>query len=131
MTPQRTGLSRDELRPGFATLVDVAGSKVLLIRIGEDVRAVSAWCTHMRTLMGEQPVAEDGLVECPLHGAVFDSADGSQQLGPTCDALPVYEVEIAADGAVSVAVTPDTAPDAGAVTATRASSFGAWGSAAS
>jgi nitrite reductase/ring-hydroxylating ferredoxin subunit len=131
MTPQPTGLTRDELRSGFATLVDVAGSKVLLVRIGEDVRAVSAWCTHMRTLMGEQPVAEDGLVECPLHGAVFDSADGSQQLGPTCDALPVYEVEIAGDGAVSVAVTPDIAAESGTTTTPRASSFGAWGAAAS
>lgn len=123
MASQPTGLSRDDLKDGFATVVEVGGAKVLLIRLGEDVRAVSAWCSHMRTLLGEQPVAEDGLVECPLHGAVFDSVDGSLLLGPTCDALPVYEVEIDAQGAIAVALTADTRGAA----ASRTSTFGAWG----
>lgn len=119
-----TGLRRDELQDGYARLVEFDDAKVLLIRLGDEVRAVSAWCTHMRTLIGGQPVDEDGLVECPMHGAVFDSTDGSLQLGPACDPLPVFEVGIGADGAVGVHVVADPAvPSA----ARRPSSFGAWG----
>jgi apoptosis-inducing factor 3 len=117
-----TGLSREDLTDGFATPVELGDTKVLLIRLGEEVRAVSAWCTHMHTLIGEQPVAEDGLLECPLHGAIFDSADGSQQLGPACDALPVYEVEIDSAGAVTVTVTGKSPR----TPARRAPSFWAW-----
>ncbi|MGP3968308.1 Rieske (2Fe-2S) protein [Streptomyces sp. 6N223] len=95
---------------------------MLLIRLGDEVRAVSAWCTHMHTLIGAQPVHEDGLVECPLHGAVFDSTDGSLQLGPTCDPLPVFEVTIDAEGEVTVHVDePAAAP------VVRTSGFGAGG----
>ncbi|WP_459548609.1 Rieske (2Fe-2S) protein [Nocardia sp. X0981] len=116
-------MSRDELRDGYATVTEIDGAKVMLIRLGDEIRAVSAWCTHLRTLMGDQPVAEDGLVECPLHGAVFDSADGSLQLGPFCKSLPVYEVEVDSNGAIAITLHTDTenAP------APRTSSFGSWG----
>lgn len=121
--PVSTGLSLDDLADGYATPAEVDGARVLLIRLGDEVRAISALCTHQRTLIGAQQVAADGLVECPLHGAVFDTADGSLQLGPACDAVPVYRVEVGADGAIAVAVTAG----AGGPAAPRDSSFGAWG----
>lgn len=119
-----TGLRLEDLRNGYSRVVDVEGVRLLLIRLGDEVRSTSAWCTHARTLLGEQPV-EDGLVECPLHGAVFDSFDGSLQLGPTCDALPVYPVSVGDDGAITVAL-PDGASET--PVAQRTSSFGTWGS---
>lgn len=123
-----TGLSLSDLPDGYATPASVGESKVLLIRLGSQVRAVSAWCTHQRTLIGAQRIAEeDGLLECPMHGAVFDTADGSLQLGPTCAALPVYEVEVGADETIAVAVTAET----GGRPVERTSSFGAWGAARS
>ena len=121
---QLSGLSREQLKDGYATPVGVGNDKVLLVRLGHELRAISAWCTHMRTELGEQPVAADGLIECPLHGAVFDTEDGSLQLGPTCGALPTYDVEVDDSGAISVAPSSDSpAPQREA----RASSFGSWG----
>lgn len=122
--PVPTGLSRDDLPDGYATPAEVDGARVLLIRLGEEVRATSAWCTHQRTLIGAQQVEADGLIECPLHGAVFDTVDGSLQLGPTCGAIPVYQVEVGADGAVAVAVTVDAGP-----AVARTPGFWSWGQA--
>jgi nitrite reductase/ring-hydroxylating ferredoxin subunit len=122
-TPVPTGLSRDDLTDGYATPAEIGGAKILLIRLGAEIRAVSAWCPHQRTLIGAQQIEPDGLLECPLHGAVFDTADGSLQLGPTCDAIPAYRVEVDRNGAIAVAVTAG----AGGPAAPRTSSFGAWG----
>jgi nitrite reductase/ring-hydroxylating ferredoxin subunit len=120
-----TGLRLDDLEPGQARVVDVGNTKLLLIRLADDeVRATSAWCTHARTMLGAQTVDEDGLIECPLHGAVFDTADGSLLMGPTCSALPVYPVTVAPDGVIAVEI-PAAAPEPAA--ARRASSFGDWG----
>jgi nitrite reductase/ring-hydroxylating ferredoxin subunit len=117
-----------DLLDGRTRLVEVDDVHLLLIRIRDEVRATSPWCTHARTLLGDQDVDEDGLIECPLHGAVFDTADGSLQLGPTCPALPVYPVTLGQDGRISVDL-PQSAQ--GAINPPeRRSSFGDWGAGA-
>jgi 3-phenylpropionate/trans-cinnamate dioxygenase ferredoxin subunit len=110
----------DELADGHSHVFDVDGVKVLLIRLGDEVRAASAWCTHARTVLGPFPVDEDGLIECPLHGAIFASDSGQLLDGPTCDPLPIYPVEVGGDGTVHVAV-PDPPARAG-----PAASFAGW-----
>jgi len=122
MSTHATRLRLEDLPSGRAIPVDVAETTVLLIRRGDEVRATSAWCTHARTFIGEQAVDEDGLLECPMHGAVFSIEDGSLQLGPTCDPLPVYAVTVGEDGALAIEI-PDVAETPAA---TRSSSFGAW-----
>ena len=122
MSTHGTGLRVEDLPIGRSTVVDVADTKVLLIRRGDGVCATSAWCTHARTMIGEQPVDEDGLLECPMHGAVFSIEDGSLQLGPACDPLPVYAVSIGERGEIAVDIPEVAEPPP----ATRPSSFGAW-----
>lgn len=122
--PASTGVRRDDLEPGSGRLLDVNGAKVLLIRVGDEVRATSAWCTHARTLLDEQSVDEDGLLECPMHGAVFSSLDGSRQVGPSCDPLPVYRVTVAEDDTIIVHL-----PDVSDTNESRAPATGAWGAA--
>jgi len=112
----------DDLTPGRSHVVDVDGVKVLLLRLGDEVRAASAWCTHARTILGPFPVDEDGLIECPLHGAIFSSETGELLDGPTCEPLPIYAVEVDADGTVSVAV-----PDTPAPPPAPRGSFAGWG----
>ncbi|MDI9897432.1 Rieske 2Fe-2S domain-containing protein [Rhodococcus sp. IEGM 1381] len=127
--PVPTGISVNDLRVGSASVVDVGDRKILLVRLDSGVRATSPWCTHLRTLLGDQPVDADGLVECPLHGALFDTVDGSLQLGPTCGPLPVHAVEVADDGMISVGFSADDRTgDAGdsAGKPKRATSFGSW-----
>jgi nitrite reductase/ring-hydroxylating ferredoxin subunit len=114
-----------DLADRWTRVVEIDDVKVLLIRIGDEVRATSPWCTHARTLLGDQEVDPDGLLECPLHGAVFDTADGSLQLGPACPALPVYPVTLDEDGRICVELPPDAGADAAAPR--RPSSFGDWG----
>jgi 3-phenylpropionate/trans-cinnamate dioxygenase ferredoxin subunit len=127
--PASTGVRRDDLQPGSARLVDIDGAKVLLIRIADVIRATSAWCTHARTLLDEQSVDADGLLECPMHGAVFSSADGSLQVGPSCDPLPVYRVTLAEDETIVVHL-PDV-PDESKSPERPASPWGpAWAMAA-
>lgn len=121
---RETGLSLEDLERGQARVADADGVRILLIRLDDEVRATSAWCTHARTLLGDQAVDDDGLIECPLHGAVFSSEDGSLLMGPTCEALPVYPVTVGDGGAIAVDV-PEA--DAGAPAPRRAPSFGAWG----
>jgi nitrite reductase/ring-hydroxylating ferredoxin subunit len=111
----------EELADGQSHVFDLDGVKVLLIRLGAEVRAASAWCTHARTILGPFPIDPDGLIECPLHGAIFSSESGELLDGPTCDPLPIYDVKVSEDGTVHVDV-PD-APPAGE---RAAGSFAGW-----
>jgi len=112
----------DELTPGRSHVFDVDGTKVLVIRLGDEVRAASAWCTHARTMLGPFPVDDDGLIECPLHGAIFSSQTGELLDGPTCAPLPIYPVEVDPDGTVRVDV-----PARPAAGAPPQNSFAGWG----
>lgn len=111
-----------ELVDGRSHVFDVDGVKVLIIRLGDEVRAASAWCTHARTVLGPFPIDDDGLIECPLHGAIFSSETGELLDGPTCDPLPIYDVAIDEDGTVRVAV-----PDPPATSNGAGGAFAGWG----
>jgi nitrite reductase/ring-hydroxylating ferredoxin subunit len=109
-----------ELTPGRSHVFDVDGVRVLVLRLADDeVRAASAWCTHARTLLGPFPVDAEGLIECPLHGAIFSSQTGELLDGPTCAALPIYATDVATDGTVSIDVPEKATP--------ARPSFGGWG----
>jgi 3-phenylpropionate/trans-cinnamate dioxygenase ferredoxin subunit len=112
----------DDLAEG-ARVVDLDGVRVLLMQIDGEVRATSAWCTHARTLLSPSSVDEEGFIECPMHAAIFSSADGSLLDGPSCEPLPVYPATVDDQGAITVEV-PETEPEPGA--GRRPSSFGAW-----
>ena len=70
----------DELEDQQAKLVEVAGQKIALFRVGEAFYALSDTCTHRGGPLSEGTV-EGAEVTCPWHGARFDIKTGAV-LGP-------------------------------------------------
>lgn len=114
----------EEIADGRVALFEAGERQVLLARIGERVYATEPRCPHARSVLGPGRLAEGGLIECPMHGALFSPADGVPHKGPTCAGLETYPTEVR-EGTVHVDFEaarprPDAPP-------TLNESPGAWG----
>ena len=70
----------NDLAPGKAMCVEVAGQKVALFNLDGSYYAIGDSCTHVGGPLSDGEV--DGkVVTCPLHGAQFDVTTGGV-LGP-------------------------------------------------
>ena len=97
----------DELAPGATLRVEVDGTPVCLVNVGGTVHALHDTCTHARASMSEGFV-DEGVIECPRHGAQFDVATGQALTPPATLPLPTFAVEVR-DGRVLVDPTPSHA----------------------
>ena len=96
----------DELAPGEAKRVDVAGHRIALVRIGDEFHAVDDECSHEDYSLSEGEVwAEECQIECPRHGSTFDLVTGEACSLPATQPISVYPVEVSADGTVSVVIS--------------------------
>ena len=86
----------------FATTDDVpvgsgaifADEKVVVTQPAEgDFKAFTAVCTHQGCIVGK---VEGEEIQCPCHGSVFSTTDGSVVNGPAT--APLEEVAISVDG---------------------------------
>jgi len=68
--------------------------RVLVVRRGNEFRALSILCTHQPCVV--EKVA-DGEFFCPCHGSRFD-ADGKVTLGPASKDLPWFKISLNSDG---------------------------------
>jgi nitrite reductase/ring-hydroxylating ferredoxin subunit len=66
---------KDELKDGMMKVVNVAGGKVLLARVGDNYYAVGNRCPHLGGNLVEGKL-EGTIVTCPLHGSQFDITTG-------------------------------------------------------
>lgn len=82
-----------ELAPDKLVRVMAGGVPVLLVRRGEQVRALSATCVHAGGPLDEGELA-DGCVRCPWHGSIFRLADGTAVRGPAATGQPAWQVRI-------------------------------------
>lgn len=91
-----------QLDPEFPLGVEVEGTKIGIYQCGEAVHALEDICPHAFALMS-QGYVEDGIVECPLHGARFEIAGGKclNEIGQRD--LRVYPVRVI-DGRIAVKV---------------------------
>lgn len=96
----------DELRDADAVGVEIGVAKVLLVRLGAEVHAMTRICTHALVELAAGPLAPGCLLECPMHGAMFEPADGSVVEGPARKPLKTYPTEVV-DGTVMVDVGED------------------------
>lgn len=65
--------------------------RIVLYRLEDGVYATDNVCTHEFALLSEGWL-EDGAIECPLHGALFDVRTGRVERGPSECALKTYAV---------------------------------------
>jgi len=79
----------------------VPGEAVFLGRDSDGLYAVSAACTHAGCMLSVTTVAGAEELACPCHGSLFD-ADGAVLRGPARTALPHFQVDVAADGSITI-----------------------------
>jgi nitrite reductase/ring-hydroxylating ferredoxin subunit len=66
--------------------------RIVLYRLEEGLFATDNVCTHEFALLSEGWL-ENGTIECPLHGALFDVKTGRVERGPAECALKTYAIK--------------------------------------
>ena len=94
----------DDLAPGTATKVDVNGTAVALVRIGDDVYAIGDTCSHANVSLSDGEVwCDEKQLECPRHSSAFSLETGVPATLPATQPVPVFDVTVV-NGDVVVAV---------------------------
>lgn len=97
-----------DLGPDSATRFDIAGLKLSIIRIEDDVFALGDTCSHADFSLSEGDVDPyDKTVECFKHGAAFSVLTGEPQCLPATKPVAVHDVEVV-DGVVYLNQTNET-----------------------
>jgi 3-phenylpropionate/trans-cinnamate dioxygenase ferredoxin subunit len=98
-------LALDELAPGTARRVEVAGVPVAVVRIDDDVYAIGDTCSHANvSLSGGEVWCDERELECPRHGSTFSLETGAAITLPATQPVPVFEAAVV-DGRIVVTVT--------------------------
>jgi 3-phenylpropionate/trans-cinnamate dioxygenase ferredoxin subunit len=92
--------------PGSLVSMDVAGTHVLFANIEGQVYAVSGYCTHEETDLGNGFLLEDRVV-CPLHLSQFELKTGAVTNPPATEPLETFNVKIQ-DGAIFVEIKSES-----------------------
>ncbi|MGA9016775.1 MAG: FAD-dependent oxidoreductase [Acetobacteraceae bacterium] len=95
-------ISLDEFTESGFWVVEVDGTRILLIREGDVVRAVGATCPHAGGPLAEGVRRGERLI-CPWHKATFCLSSGAVLEPPAVDPLPRFDVRVA-EGRVFVRV---------------------------
>ncbi|HEX4516367.1 MAG TPA: FAD-dependent oxidoreductase [Polyangiaceae bacterium] len=85
------GVSAEDVAEGKPVRGHFAGEPVMLVRVGREVHAIGANCTHYGGPLNEGLVAGH-TVRCPWHHACFDVRSGVALGGPALNDLPCYDV---------------------------------------
>src|SRR5687768_3535651 len=94
------GIAESALEQGSSVLGRVGKSKVLLARVGDEVFAVGALCTHYHGPLADGLIVGD-TVRCPWHHACFSLRTGAPLRAPALDPIACWKVE-RADGRIAV-----------------------------
>jgi nitrite reductase/ring-hydroxylating ferredoxin subunit len=82
-----------ELAPGQMKVVEWGEDQVLLVNLDGSIYAYDNICTHAGAPLNEGSL-EGELVECPLHGSVFNVTNGEVVGPPAEDELRVFQVRV-------------------------------------
>lgn len=105
--PKVTLCPLDELRSGEARRFEVAGHRIAVVRIDDDVYAIGDTCSHQNISLSEGEVdVEERTLECWKHGSTFSLETGEALVLPATKPVPVYDVRVD-DGQVVVVVDDD------------------------
>ncbi len=85
----------DELAPGSATRFQVGGRAVAVIRIVDDVYAISDICSHADVSLSEGELFCDAKeIECWKHGSLFSIETGEALTLPATKPVPVFVARV-------------------------------------
>ena len=88
----------DDLPDGGMMQVVVKGDPVGLYRRGDEVYAISDFCTHEQTYLTDGEFEPEEMeVECPLHGSRFNVVTGEVRILPATKPVATYPVKIEGD----------------------------------
>jgi apoptosis-inducing factor 3 len=90
------GVAAGDVPEGGTLLGHAHGEAVLLARVGGDVFAVGATCTHYGGPLAEGLVVGQ-TVRCPWHHACFSLRTGEPERGPALNAIACFDVEQTGD----------------------------------
>jgi 3-phenylpropionate/trans-cinnamate dioxygenase ferredoxin subunit len=96
--------SLGDLPDGRGVRVDVAGHRIAVFRIGDEVYALGDRCSHAEASLAEGELF-DLAVECPRHGSEFDLTSGEPSSFPATRPVAVYDAEVS-EGDVYLTLTP-------------------------
>ncbi len=86
-----------DVPPGHAIVVDVDDLEIALAHVeGEGFFAIDDLCTHDGGPLGEGAL-QDGALECPRHGALFDVRSGEALTLPAIMPVRAYRVVVEGD----------------------------------
>jgi 3-phenylpropionate/trans-cinnamate dioxygenase ferredoxin subunit len=92
----------DDLTDGEARRYDIDGSRLALVRVGEQVFCIQDRCSHEDFSLAEGEVLPELLeIECARHGATFELTTGQPCSLPATKPVAVYDV-VVRDGLVEV-----------------------------
>jgi NADPH-dependent 2,4-dienoyl-CoA reductase/sulfur reductase-like enzyme/nitrite reductase/ring-hydroxylating ferredoxin subunit len=77
---------------GASFLGHVGENEILLVRVGSDVFAIDAHCSHYHGPLADGLVTGES-IRCPWHHACFDLRTGEATRAPALNALAVWQVE--------------------------------------
>jgi naphthalene 1,2-dioxygenase system ferredoxin subunit len=96
MTDFIDAAAADEVPDGDVVGCVIDGREIALYRLGDEVLATDALCTHGHVSLCGGFVEADGSIECPLHQGRFDIRSGKALCAPLTEDLPVHEVRLEA-----------------------------------
>ena len=86
------GIAAGSLSDGGMIAGHVGDEDILLVRRGDEMFAVGAYCTHYHGSLADGLVVGD-TVRCPLHHACFNLRTGAVLRAPALDPIACYRVE--------------------------------------
>jgi len=89
-------LALAELTPGVPRLVETDGKRVVVIRIGDRVHAMSDVCAHKGGPLSDGKLSGTRLA-CPWHGWMYDVRTGQCVFPGRGAAVPTYTVRVDTD----------------------------------
>jgi NADPH-dependent 2,4-dienoyl-CoA reductase/sulfur reductase-like enzyme/nitrite reductase/ring-hydroxylating ferredoxin subunit len=87
----KQGVAESELGEGGMLVGHADGESVLVARVGGELFAVGASCTHYGGPLGDG-LLDGQTVRCPWHHACFNLRTGEAERAPALNALPCYDV---------------------------------------
>jgi nitrite reductase/ring-hydroxylating ferredoxin subunit len=65
-----------DVKPGEVMRAEVNGTPIAVFNVHGEFYAIGDTCTHEEFSLSDGEMADDFVVECPLHGAQFDVRTG-------------------------------------------------------